>query len=355
VKGDAREAERALERARSTFEAAGYQEATKLPLESQLWLAVQKKQLSRIETLTTGIDATEVTSVYDLALLLPWARGLADAGEKPRARALLEVAIPAATALEAWPLHARFQALQAELEHGPEPVAAKASGLKVHLFGDMEVEKDGARLDSWPRRKAKLLLAILTLYPRGLSVTDLAELLAEGEVGGNAVMIVQQNVSALRKALGQPVAFANERYTLTEEPWSDVREFERHVADGRLDQAVAVYRGNLLEEPFFERYLGAERERLRRQALDCLFKLAEHCTAIGDFTNARARLERAVQLAPIEWEATERLMAHHADRKQPERLQHAYWDYRKALKARLGLTPDDENERAFKQQLERAR
>ena len=50
----------------------------------------------------------------------------------------------------------------------------------------------------------------------------------------------------------------------------------------------------------------------------------------------------------------QRLMAFHAARGQAERVRHAYWDYRKALKARLGLSPDAAFEQAYRQALAQA-
>ncbi|MDB5099644.1 MAG: LuxR family transcriptional regulator, partial [Cyanobacteria bacterium RYN_339] len=105
VKGEAREAERALERARAVFRAADFPEGEKLPLERMLWLAVQRSQARRLEELATAIPA-EPTSVYDLALVLPLARGRQLAGEPARAVAQLMDALPLLDALEAWPLRA---------------------------------------------------------------------------------------------------------------------------------------------------------------------------------------------------------------------------------------------------------
>ncbi|MDB5099409.1 MAG: hypothetical protein JWM80_3830, partial [Cyanobacteria bacterium RYN_339] len=252
------------------------------------------------------------------------------------------------------------------------PAAVPApEGMVVKLFGELELLRGDVRVDDWPRRKAKLLLAALALYPRGLSLVELAEILADGQVGQAAVMIVQTNVSALRRVLGgeqakAAIPFADERYRVAEGLLAgcDVWTFEQAARKGLalrdtrpmdavapLEQALACYRDNLLAEPFFERYFEAERERLRQQALACLYHLAAARSGLGDFAGAEADLQRATQLAPTEWEAYRRVMEHQAERKRPDQVRQAYWDYRKALKSRLRVVPDEACERAFKEAL----
>ena len=78
----------------------------------------------------------------------------------------------------------------------------------------------------------------------------------------------------------------------------DVVTFERRVAEGTpqaLEQAAELYRGDLLlgfsvNEPLFEEWLVAERERLREMALAALARLlAQQSKAAGT--------ERAIQTA----------------------------------------------------------
>ena len=78
----------------------------------------------------------------------------------------------------------------------------------------------------------------------------------------------------------------------------DVVTFERRVAEGTpeaLEQAAELYRGDLLlgftvNEPLFEEWLVAERERLREMALEALARLLAH-------QSKAAGTERAIQTA----------------------------------------------------------
>ena len=80
----------------------------------------------------------------------------------------------------------------------------------------------------------------------------------------------------------------------------DVVTFERCIAEGSpqaLEQAAEVYRGDLLlgftlNEPLFEEWLVAERERLREKALEALARLLTH-------QSKAAGTERAIQTAVL--------------------------------------------------------
>jgi DNA-binding SARP family transcriptional activator len=445
AKGDWADAERALERSRATFRAAGFPEGTKLPVERLLWLAAERKQFARAAGLYE-VAAGDAPTLFDHALVLPRAWSLHLEGRSAEAEALLAPALAELVALEAWLPAGRGMYVQAAIAaagpHGPaaleaadafasthgldflraEPVArldalrarpaphpsaspqgsgatsaptataaAKATGstaststaaapspgqpgaarLVVNLFGDLAATLDGVRLDAWPRRKAKLLLAALALYPRGLGVVELVELLADADAGPSGLGIVQANASALRKALGgaKAVAFQDERYWLDASLGlaCDVQAFERGVAEGlrrrdadpaaaaaQLTEALSLYTGNLLDEPFFEPYFHAERTHLQQQALAALAWLASWRQGLGDFSGAEAELTRAGRLAPTDEDAHLRLMAFFAERGNAERVRHAYWDYRKALKTRLGATPDEAFEAAYRQALAKA-
>jgi tetratricopeptide (TPR) repeat protein len=94
-----------------------------------------------------------------------------------------------------------------------------------------------------------------------------------------------------------------------------VNAFLTDVEDRRLEAALDLYRGDLLEgffvptAPGFERWLDGERERLRRIAAGAAWQLAEAREAAGDVAAAGALGRRAAALAPDDEVALRRMLA----------------------------------------------
>jgi len=236
----------------------------------------------------------------------------------------------------------------------------------MRLFGPFEVRRGGIVLDQWPRKKARLMLATLALYPRGLDVAELADLWGEEAATPALVTTMRVNVMALRRVLepdlgkGEAsgyVHFENERYVLDRQAVADVdvwafeaavsraegtRRTAPDAAEVAYEEALARYRGELLEDAAFAGHFEAERERYRRQALSGALFLAERAERAGDMPRADTAYERAVRIAPAEEEVYERLMRHYAKSGRPALVKQTYWACRKALQAHLGLPPTPE-------------
>ena len=230
--------------------------------------------------------------------------------------------------------------------------------LDLHLLGALEARVDGVLVDQWVRRKAQLALAALALYPRGLALAELAELMGGEEAAGGRFTTLKVAISYLRHALephlpkGAPSRFVlleGERYRLAAgEVRLDVRDFEAAIAADDHAAALALYRGNLLDEPFFQRYFEAEREKARGQAVAAALALAGAKRAMGDASGAEAVLTRIAAIAGTDEAPYQALMDLHLAASRPEKARQAYWDCRKARKAQLGLPPSDELEAAYR-------
>jgi ATP/maltotriose-dependent transcriptional regulator MalT/DNA-binding SARP family transcriptional activator len=250
----------------------------------------------------------------------------------------------------------------------PKPNGGTAPlGLTLRLLGGFETQVDGQIIERWPRQGAKLILAALALYPRGLTLVELAEHVGGGEAANLTRFKVA--VSTLRRVLepdvehareSRFVQFQDERYTLAPDALAsvDVRSFENGLslaerlwkedapaAAARLGEALGLYRGNLLDcAPFSDRFL-AEREAIRFKALQGFLKLATWQK--GTPLVAEQTLNRLATLMPWEEEAALALMQHHAGLDRLDRVRQVYWDCRKALKAAFGGTPSEEFEQTY--------
>ncbi|HEX6307496.1 MAG TPA: BTAD domain-containing putative transcriptional regulator [Longimicrobiales bacterium] len=118
---------------------------------------------------------------------------------------------------------------------------------------------------------------------------------------------LNQSVHRLRRILGADVLASRGRdtiYLAANRYRCDAREFDRAIRSGRLEEALDLYRGPLLDGFFisnaagFERWLEEERERLRLAAFRAARSLAEAELAGGREDAGIGWLERALTLRP---------------------------------------------------------
>jgi len=128
---------------------------------------------------------------------------------------------------------------------------------------------------------------------------------------------LRQALHGLRQELGEGVLVSrgDEEVGLdVERLRCDVVEFERATQEGRLADALELYRGELLEGFFirgaigFEQWLEDERARLRSVALRSATSLAEQRQAGGDLRESAHWTRRALRIAPFDEPTLRRLI-----------------------------------------------
>jgi DNA-binding SARP family transcriptional activator len=193
--------------------------------------------------------------------------------------------------------------------------------LLVTLLGGFDARpRFGAPL-ALPTRKTRALVAYLAMPPgRAHRREKLAALLWGDMPDAQARGNLRQALSRLHKVWATAAApgLLIQGDTVALDPAAievDVGAFERGVTDGRpgaLEQAVAQYRGDLLEglavsERVFAEWLTAERERLRELAIKALERLLAHQRATGADDQALQTARRLLELDPLQ-EAVHRLV-----------------------------------------------
>ncbi|MDQ6830767.1 MAG: hypothetical protein M3081_18045 [Gemmatimonadota bacterium] len=159
---------------------------------------------------------------------------------------------------------------------------------------------------------------------------------------------LRRSLYFLRRALGDGVLVGrgDEEVGLAAERLAcDVHGFESALEEGRLAEAVELYKGALLPgfyvagAPEFERWLDGERARLHDRALDAAWKLAEQLESAGDARGAATLSRRVTTLAPYDEPAHRRLITlldRVGDRAAALRT---YDELAKRLRADYELTP----------------
>ncbi len=188
-------------------------------------------------------------------------------------------------------------------------------GLRICLFGQVEVIVDGQPMPRLRSRKGEWLLALLALR-HGREVTRdflIAALWPDSEEGAASASL-RQSLMDLRRALG-PHASRVESTTLrtlrlqATADEVDVIAFDEAVARGHtsdLERAVALYRGPLLEG-CAEEWVLSERDPREQTWLSTVERLASYQLEAGSPREAADLLRRATLVDPLR-ESTVRLL-----------------------------------------------
>ena len=234
--------------------------------------------------------------------------------------------------------------------------------LKITLFGGFHARLDPGPVLSLPNRKAQALLAYLALRPGQAHPRDkLAALLWSDSTDARARDGLRDALAALRDVIPEftpPILLAS-GHTLALNPAAvtvDVGEFERCLAVGTpeaMEQATALYTGDLLagvnlDEPLFEDWLLAERERLRELALEGLAKLLTHQRETRTLERAVRTAIRLLALDPLQEAVHRTLMRLYVQLGRRGAARHQYQLCASALQRELGVEPEEDTRRLYR-------
>lgn len=129
---------------------------------------------------------------------------------------------------------------------------------------------------------------------------------------------LRQAVHQLRRSLGEeavPGRGLEELGIAVEHLWCDALAFEELLGQGRPEEALALYHGDLAhglyvgDAPGFTEWIEGERLRLQRLALRAAEQLSDQASGSGDPARAVEWARRAVAMSPLEEEPVQRLMS----------------------------------------------
>ncbi|HSM37105.1 MAG TPA: BTAD domain-containing putative transcriptional regulator [Longimicrobiales bacterium] len=201
--------------------------------------------------------------------------------------------------------------------------------------------------------KPTALFSYLTLArPRGLLRRDeLATLFWPESSAQRARARLSQTLYVIRQTLGQEVleTRGTEEVAIARDAvWCDATAFRELIADGRPEDAMALYGGELLPAFFtseaagFERWLEEERTELARLAATTAWDVARIYEGDGNAAAAGHWGRRAASLAPFDEAAAQRLLellARLGDRTGALR---EFERFRESLETELGIEPSRE-------------
>ncbi len=184
--------------------------------------------------------------------------------------------------------------------------------LHVRLLGGFELRLGSDQVPPMDSARAESLLAYLLLHRDAPQQRQhLAFLLWPDSTENQARTNLRHVLHKLRRALPEADRLIDVRpRTLQWHPevplWLDVAAFEDAVRAGRLEEAIALYTGVLLEGSYDD-WLLEERERLAQLHVDSLERLVREFEQAGRWADAIRYAERLVRQEPLR-EETYRLL-----------------------------------------------
>src|SRR3954451_23657930 len=231
-----------------------------------------------------------------------------------------------------------------------EVATDSAVPLALHLFGPFEVRLHGQPLPRLRSRKGEWLLALLTLRHGGeVDRSWLAGTLWPDSPETAALASLRSCLKDLRRALGAEAARLHSPTPRLlaldlEGAEADVVAFDAGIAQGdasSLEQAIALYRGPLLEE-WTEEWAFQERQVREQAYLTALETLAHAAQERGDREAAERHLRRAAAVDPLRETAHRALMQALADSGNYAAASEVHRELRLRLHHELNAEPDPE-------------
>jgi YVTN family beta-propeller protein len=215
--------------------------------------------------------------------------------------------------------------------------------MEFRILGPLEVERDGRILALGTGRQLALVAALLLHRNEVVSVDRLVDELWDGAPPPTAAKIVRNNVSLLRKELGDRLVTRPPGYQLRVEPGElDADRLDEAVERGgreELEGALALWRGTPLVEFAYERFAESEIARLEELRLVALESWIETELERGRHASVIPELESLVQQHPLRERLQGQLMlALYRSGRQAQALE-AYQRARRALDEQLGIEP----------------
>jgi predicted ATPase/DNA-binding SARP family transcriptional activator len=227
--------------------------------------------------------------------------------------------------------------------------------MEIRLLGGFGVSVDGAEVDerAWRLRKARTLVKVLALAPsRRLHRELVAELLWPEADASAAQNNLHQALHAARRALGaEAIALEDGMLALADAAAVDVDAFETAAREGRHEDALALFRGELLPEDRYEGWAEARRAELTDLHSAVCLELASR----REPKDAVATLQRALRVDPLHEPAHRALMVAYdrLGRRQDALAQ--YQRLRGALRRALEAEPAEETRSLYRRLLTASR
>lgn len=262
---------------------------------------------------------------------------------------------------------ARLKAKRLDLPTGGESfIEAAEPVLQIDTLGPFRVLMQGDEISeaNWRTLKTRDLLAYLADRGEPVSKEKILEDLWPDSDAESAAVIFHTTLYNLRKFLNnvacqarilyrgrqyqlRPGSFTSDRQNFRESVAAGLQaETDPELAIALLEQAVALYRGDYLEEMDYA-WLLPQRANLSQLHIEARIRLARHYLAAQDYIRAASQLQAVEKEDPFAEEVHSLLMTAYAKQGNRVAVKKQYQRLRDVLKRELGLEPAPEVSRLY--------
>ena len=235
--------------------------------------------------------------------------------------------------------------------------------IRLHLLGEFRCLAEDGTPVAIALAKDQGLLTILALAP-GLESprSRITDLLWSTRGSEQARASLRQSLWSLKKSIGNGAdsVLNIDRRCVGLNPHlveTDVADFQKLTASASkksLEDAVALYQGDLLEslelrDRAWQEWLTKERESLRSQAVDALRRLIDHYGADSQPQRLIDTGRKLVELEPFQEEGHRAIMRGYAESNQRALALKQYERCRELLQRELDISPDSATQDLFSQ------
>ncbi len=232
---------------------------------------------------------------------------------------------------------------------GTHQIPPASSTLQISLFGTLRLEKNGEIFRLPASTDARHLLTYLLLNrQKKHSRTVLLGIFWAESPETRARKALSQAIWYIRRDFPELLETNHESITISSSIpiWVDIEEFKYLITDTsktsqNLEQAVELYRGNLLEG-LYEEWLLLEREHLRELYLQTLEQVIQHKKAEAKYQEALDLSLKLAESDSLRESAHREIMRLYYLLERPKAALRQYKICQELLENELGLEPETE-------------
>ena len=214
--------------------------------------------------------------------------------------------------------------------------------VRVRVLGELALEVDSNDVELPASRRARALLGVLAVERRAHPRSQLAARFWPDVLDESARTSLRSALSALRKAFGPEadrcLVADRDTVALAGVVATDLADFEALLAAGKVDEALALSRGPLLDG-LDDDWVHELRDEHRERVASALAGLAAEAEADGDLAAATALTRRIVVLDPLAEEPQRELIRRLAAAGDRSAALGAYRRLQDRLRSELGIAP----------------
>jgi predicted ATPase/DNA-binding SARP family transcriptional activator len=222
--------------------------------------------------------------------------------------------------------------------------------IEIRTLGGFSVRDNSRAVKGIGSNKAEALLVYLTVERGQHPRNELATLLWPESTQQHASTSLRVVLSVLRKNLGKYVEISRNTAGIRSDAdvYLDITDLERKLADGEIEKAMQLYKGDFLQgfhvrdSSTFEDWLQLKQEHMQELVADALHRSISRAIETENYANGRTLVNRLLELEPFDERAYYQSILLHGLAGERTVALAQYGKCCEILRVELGVEPSEE-------------